>query len=241
MPPPDANDPVDRITPTEVPPFDSMSGTPDATSTTDLAADRGATDTASRPDAPGPVTGANWPYTGCNQAQIMYPRIDSNNGRFPPGSCPPPETLKPVCPGGSKIPVMMATASSFETAFPHPPAYAIDDHLTTRWSTNPGATGWIVLDLGAEKTFQRLYLLWELAHGSGYNIEVSNDSRAWTPITMVRDGNGFQDILDVDGKGRYIRMNGVTRGSTGNVPQCCAAPGTLHGYSLFDFTVCAER
>ncbi|HEY0707366.1 MAG TPA: discoidin domain-containing protein [Polyangia bacterium] len=218
-----------------------MSGTPDATSTTDLAADRGATDTASRPDAPGPVTGANWPYTGCNQAQIMYPRIDSNNGRFPPGSCPPPETLKPVCPGGSKIPVMMATASSFETAFPHPPAYAIDDHLTTRWSTNPGATGWIVLDLGSEKTFQRLYLLWELAHGSGYNIEVSNDSRAWTPITMVRDGNGFQDILDVDGKGRYIRMNGVTRGSTGNVPQCCAAPGTLHGYSLFDFTVCAER
>lgn len=212
--------------------LDAISPAPDA------AGERPAGDLVPRPD--GGVTGATWMYNGCNQAAIMYPRIDSNNGRFPPGSCPPPETLKPVCPNNSKIAVMVATASNFETAFPHPPAYAIDEHLTTRWSTNPGPTGWIQLDLGTEKTFKRLYLLWELAHGSGYDIVVSNNAQTWTPVTQVRGGDGFQDILEVEGTGRYIRMNGITRGSTGNHPQCCAAPGTLHGYALFDFTVCAE-
>lgn len=186
---------------------------------------------------PIPADGS-WDYEECGD--VDYPEIDSNNGNFPPGSCPPPSTLVATCPGNSKLVVAAAEASSFETAFPHPPKYAIDEHLTTRWSSNVGPTASLTLDLGAKKAFKRVYLLWELAHGADYDLETSDDGAAWSPLTMKRAGDGFQDIHAVQGNARYLRVKGITRGSTGNVPQCCAAPGTLHGYSLFDVTICAE-
>jgi hypothetical protein len=226
--------PVDLVPVTDLPADPVVAETETASPVPDAAVDRLPTDG-------GQIVAPTWALTGCNVAQIMYPMIDSNNGRFPPGSCPPPEAIKPVCPGNSKLMVMAVTASSFETAFPHPPAYAIDEHMTTRWSSNVGPTGWIALDLGSEKTFQRLFLTWELAHGSGYDIVTSNDGQTWSPLAMVRGGDGFQDIIDVDGRARFVRMNGITRGSTGNIPQCCAPAGTLHGYSLFDFTVCGQN
>src|SRR5687767_2992416 len=74
-------------------------------------ADAGRDDGARPVSDAGGVSGATWMLTGCNQAMLMYPNIDKNMGRFPPGSCPPPESLKAVCPGDSKIKVAMATAS----------------------------------------------------------------------------------------------------------------------------------
>jgi hypothetical protein len=186
---------------------------------------------------PIPADGS-WMYEGCDD--VEYPDIDSNNGQFPPGSCPPPAALAAKCPGDSKLTVTSAKASSFETAFPHPPEYAIDEHLTTRWSSNVGPSATLTLDLGVKKPFKRLYLLWELAHGEDYDIEVSDDESTWSTLVMKRGGDGFQDIHQVSGDARYVRLKGIKRGSTGDVPQCCAAPGTLHGYSLFDFTLCAE-
>jgi hypothetical protein len=181
---------------------------------------------------------ASWSYTECDD--VDYPDIDSNNGNFPPGSCPPPAELTPQCPGNSKLAIASVGASSFETAFPHPPEYAIDEHLTTRWSSNVGPTATLTLDLGSKKTLKRLYLLWELAHGADYDIEISDDGSSWSTLVMKRGGDGFQDAHQVSGDARYVRMTGIERGSTGDVPQCCAAPGTLHGYSLFDFTLCSE-
>ena len=176
--------------------------------------------------------GATWMHTGCNKAMLMFPKIDKNNGVFPPGSCPPPETLKAVCAGNSKLMAMNATASAFETGYVHPPTYASDEHLMTRWSSPTGATAWVNLDFGTEQTFKRVYLLWELAHAADYDVVVSNDNQTWTTIGMVRNGDGYQDILDVDGKGRYLRINGIRRGVTG---------GPLYGYSLFDLTACGQR
>jgi hypothetical protein len=51
-------------------------------------------------------------------------------------------------------------------------------------------------------------------------------------LKQVRGGDGFQDILDVDGKARYVRLTGIKRGEIGEGP---------YGYSLFDFTLCGER
>jgi hypothetical protein len=177
--------------------------------------------------------GGTWNHRGCTQSMLMYPNIDKNMGRFPPGSCPPPESLKAVCPQGSKIKVMGATASTFETGYVHPPEYAIDEYVMTRWSSFSGATHWLRLDLGEEKTFKRLYLLWEIAHAADYDIAVSNDGTTWMSLAQVRNGDGYQDIIDVNGKARYLRMTGIRRGPTG-------MGNTLYGYSLFDFTVCAE-
>jgi hypothetical protein len=163
---------------------------------------------------------------------LMYPMIDKNNGRFPPGSCPPPETLARPCGGNSQIKVMTATASAYETGYVHPPAYAVDQYVMTRWSSPSGATAWLAMDLGSEQSFKRIYLAWELAHATDYDIVVSNDGTTWQPLKQVRGGDGFQDIVDVEGKARHIRINGVTRGKTGTM---------LYGYSLFDVVICGER
>jgi hypothetical protein len=173
---------------------------------------------------------AMWPLGGCNQAMLMYPNIDKNMGRFPPGSCPPPETLARPCGANSNIAVMKATSTTWETGYHHPPEYAIDQYMMTRWSTVTSTPEfWLALDLGEEKSFKRLYLTWEAAYGSGYDIEVSADGMTgWTAIKQVRGGNGFQDIVDVEGRSRYVRIKGVTRGSQ-------------YGYSLFDVTICGER
>jgi hypothetical protein len=188
----------------------------------------------------GGVPGAVWGYDACDKATLPFPKIDKNNGKFPPGSCPPPEALKAVCPGNSKLKFVGATASAYETGYVHPPAYAIDEHLMTRWSspygpdrTTPSASpAWIRLDFGMEVSWKRLYLLWEMAFGKDYDLVVSNDGQSWTPLVQVRGSDGFQDILEVSGKGRYLRMNGINRGPT--------PTGRLYGYSLFDVTACAE-
>jgi hypothetical protein len=180
----------------------------------------------------GPVTEASWPRTGCNQGALKFPNIDKNMGKFPPGSCPPPETLKRDCGGDSKIKVMTATASAWETGYYHPAQYAVDEYLMTRWSSPSGPTAWLAMDLGSEQTFKRIYLAWELAHATDYDIVISNDGTTWMPLKQVRGGNGDQDIVDVEGKARHVRINGVTRGKTGT---------ELYGYSLFDVTICGER
>jgi hypothetical protein len=202
---------------------DAASPAPDAAPTSPDGAPSG--DAA--PSAP--ATEAMWALTGCNQAMLMYPMIDRNMGRFPPGSCPPPETLRRDCGAGSKIAVMTATASSFETGFVHPPNYAVDEHLMTRWSSPATpATAWLALDLGVEKTFKRIYLAWEAAFATGYDVQTSPDGQAWTTIREVRGSNGYQDILDVEANSRHLRINGIMKGSQ-------------YGYSLFDVTICGER
>jgi hypothetical protein len=184
-------------------------------------------------DPPIQVEEAIWSHTDCDKPALAFPDIDKNEGVFPIGSCPPPEDLFRGCGAGSKIPVMTAAASSYETGYWHPPEYAHDEHLRTRWSSNSGETGWLTLDLGSAKAFKRLYLAWELAHGGDYDIQVSDDGQSWMTVKEVRGGDGYQDIVDVEATARHIRINGVARGTTDT-------GGEVYGYSLFDVTICGE-
>lgn len=183
-------------------------------------------------DAGGPSAEATWSHTMCDKTALMFPKIDRNNGVFPIGSCPPPENLNRACGGNSKIKVMNATAQSFETRYVHPPAYATDEYIMTRWSSNTMLTSWLQLDLGATQAFKRIYLAWEIAHATDYDVVTSSDGMTWTKLKEIRNGDGYQDILDVEGNARYVRINGLRRG---------AAPGGPWGYSLFDVTICGER
>ncbi len=180
-----------------------------------------------------PSAEAKWSHTACNKAMLMFPNIDKNMGKFPIGSCPPPADLPRPCGNNSKVNVMKSTSSPWETGYWHPPEYAHDEHMMTRWSSNSGTTAWLQMDLGTEQAFKRVYLAWELAHGTDYDIVSSNDGMTWTMVKQVRGGDGYQDIVDVDGKGRYLRINGVNRGRMGNEP--------VYGYSLFDVVICGER
>jgi hypothetical protein len=120
-----------------------------------------------------------------------------------------------------------ATASSFDPYNGNfTPGQATDGDYATRWSSNWTDNEWIQVDLGSVKTFTTVQLVWESALATGYRLETSNDGSTWSTATTVTDGDGNVDTLNVNGNARYVRVQGVTR-------------GTAYGYSLYELGVYA--
>ena len=123
-----------------------------------------------------------------------------------------------------------AYASSVDNAS-RPPGNATDGNPETRWSSayGPSATydrEWIYIDLKQSYDIARVLLDWEAAYGSAYDIDVSQDAVVWQTVHEERNGQGGIEeiVLDEPAAGRYIRMQGVSR-------------GTEWGYSLWEFEV----
>ena len=118
-------------------------------------------------------------------------------------------------------------ASSIEsgTSVSTLPALAVDGNRTTRWSSLYSDNQWIYVDLGQRIIVQHVVLYWETAYGKAYTIDVSDDTLNWTTIysTSSSDG-GTDDIAGISGSGRFVRMNGLMR-------------GTQWGFSLYEFEV----
>lgn len=117
-----------------------------------------------------------------------------------------------------------ATASSTEgPAFAA--AAAVDGNLTgTRWASSWQDSQWLQVDLGKSATLSRAVLTWEGAYGKSYQIQASENGTDWRTVTAVSAGDGGTDEVTLSGTGRYIRMNGLTR-------------GTGYGFSLWEFQV----
>ena len=123
-----------------------------------------------------------------------------------------------------------AYASSVDNVS-RPPGNATDGNPETRWSSAYGPSAaydqeWIYIDLKQSYDIACVVLDWEAAYGSGYDIDVSHDAVAWRTVHEERDGQGGIEeiLLDEPASGRFIRMQGVTR-------------GTQWGYSLWEFEV----
>src|SRR5690606_16540357 len=67
-------------------------------------------------------------------------------------------------------------------------------------------------------------LHWEAAYGKAYQIQVSMDGHSWQTLYSTDSGNGGLDTINLNGVGRYVRMNGLKR-------------GTNWGYSLWEFEI----
>ena len=104
------------------------------------------------------------------------------------------------------------------------PAAAIDGANGTRWASNYNDAEWIYVDLGASANINRVLLNWEAAYGKSYQIQVSDNASSWTTVYSTTTGDGAIDDLTLSGTGRYVRVQGITR-------------GTGYGYSLWDFEV----
>lgn len=119
------------------------------------------------------------------------------------------------------------TASSYESS--NPPERVTDGHESTRWASLGNDDEWITLDLGDVYDLVGVCLRWETAYGKVYEIQVSEDGETFSTAAVMGDGTGGIDELELnaDTRGRYVRMQGRTR-------------GTIYGYSLYDFLVFGE-
>jgi hypothetical protein len=115
------------------------------------------------------------------------------------------------------------TASSYTSG--HDPYYAVDPDTSTRWSSAYTNNQWIAVDLGAPRKFNEVELFWEVAYGSEYKIQATDNTNAWTDILHVTNGLGGDEIKTFPTvTNRFVRMYGIQR-------------GTKWGFSLYDFGV----
>lgn len=117
-----------------------------------------------------------------------------------------------------------ATASSSENPTYTPASAAVDGDPGTRWSSQFNDDEWLSVDLGQTATVTGVNLLWEAAHASAFEIQISNDGQSWSTLHTEANGVGGSQNLAVSGTGRYVRMLGIER-------------ATGYGYSLWEFEV----
>ena len=122
-----------------------------------------------------------------------------------------------------------ASASCVEGDGAYPqfdPKYAVDGDTTTRWSSCYDDGAWWQVQLPSDATIGKVVLRWEAAYGKDYEIETSADGTNWTTAATVTNGDGGTDVVYLDGTptARYVRMQGVHRGSQ-------------YGYSVWEFEV----
>ncbi|PWJ42906.1 InlB B-repeat-containing protein [Sediminitomix flava] len=103
-------------------------------------------------------------------------------------------------------------------------AEAVDGNGTSRWESDFDDDQWLQVDLGESYDLNRVILNWEGAFGKAYEIQVSEDETTWTTVFTETEGNGEIDELLLSGTGRYVKMQGVER-------------GTGYGYSLWEMEV----
>ncbi len=101
---------------------------------------------------------------------------------------------------------------------------AVDGRLNSRWSSAYTDPQSITIDLGEVRDIARIVLVWETAYGKEYKLQVSDDGTTWTDIVHETQSDGGQDDHRVAARGRYVRMEGLRR-------------GTEWGYSLWEFWV----
>ncbi|WP_158812985.1 family 20 glycosylhydrolase [Streptomyces rimosus] len=119
------------------------------------------------------------------------------------------------------------SASSVETSA-FPPSHVVDGRGSTRWSSQYSDNQWVRVDLGGERRISSVRLNWEVAYGKDYDIQVSSNGGNWQTVAERRGRTtaGTDTITFSTATARYVRMQGITR-------------GTGYGYSLYSLEVFA--
>ena len=102
-----------------------------------------------------------------------------------------------------------------------------DNDDTTSWSSQPGDSEWLSVDLGKTTAIDRVHLLWGENYALGYSIQVSNDGKSWTDVAKTSTGLGDTEWVHfASTQARWVR---VLATQPGNKPS--------GGYTLTTFEV----
>jgi hypothetical protein len=99
-------------------------------------------------------------------------------------------------------------------------------YMNTKWTSAAGDPQWIMIDLGAPMSVNRVIIKWDSAYAKSFKIQVATDTTKWTDVFSTTKA-GQRCITDESfaaATARYVRMYGTQRGTTG-------------GYSIFEFMV----
>lgn len=121
-----------------------------------------------------------------------------------------------------------ATASSAQD----PAAHGVDGSMSTKWGSALDGSWhgtddeWYQVDLGATYPVHQVTFFWEgQAYGKDYDVQVSSDGETWTTVAQRRDQTAGTHTVPFDEtSARYVRMQGIHRGST-------------FGYSFYEMQV----
>jgi len=116
-----------------------------------------------------------------------------------------------------------ATASSTLSSGT-PASAAFDGNPTTAWSSGNTDNQFLSVDLGTMYDLCRVVIRWGAAYGSAYNILVSADGINFTTVQSVTANGVSLNTINLHVSGRYVRMQGVTR-------------GTANGYTINEMEV----
>ena len=107
---------------------------------------------------------------------------------------------------------------------------AIDGDEHTQWESehNVDPQTWI-LDLGQERIFNTIDILWEGAYAKDFTVSTSSDKATWAPVWTVEDQTlssfPYTQTQTIDKTtARYVKFEGTER-------------GTVYGYSFYEFRV----
>lgn len=87
--------------------------------------------------------------------------------------------------------------------------FAIDGDLRTRWASRSfsGRPEWLMVDFGRAVAPGSLVIHWEAAYAAEYEIQISDDGRAWRTVHRQSAGKGGREtIAGLDAAGRYLRV-----------------------------------
>lgn len=143
-------------------------------------------------------------FTPGPQEQVWFPDYLYGEGF----QCPP----APIngC-TSSKFSGLLATASSVQNSSLSA-SRAVDNNLSTRWSSAASNPQWLRVDLGQVKYVDRVTLNWENAASAHYQIQSSMDGTTWTSVYEDAHANGgFDNIDDLGFIARYVRMYSFSR------------------------------
>jgi len=89
--------------------------------------------------------------------------------------------------------------------------YITDGNMTSRWASKSVSPASVTIDLEKSTQIDKVVIVWEAAYASQYKIQVSDDEQTWTDAYTTYSCKGDTDSIDVDAKGRYVRINCMQR------------------------------
>lgn len=104
-------------------------------------------------------------------------------------------------------------------------SYLTDSTTRTRWESQSSSPQWVSVDLGQNRTVDRVIMRWEAASAKAFQVQLSTDNATWSTVYSTTSGpGGVQAVTFTPATARYVRVYMTER-------------NTNYAYSMYDLEV----